>query len=119
MPAPTWSQIRWFKPAEFDEPDEMDGLLVRRLDATRTLAKVPMVVTSSYRTGDDLSHGRGFAVDVSDNAAGRNVSSRWRIAVVRAALTIGFSRIGIYDRHIHLDCDPSLPQEVLWVGASK
>lgn len=118
MSAP-WSTLRWFKPAEFDSPELMSTKLLQRLDTVRTMARVPMVVTSSYRRGDKAAHGSGTAVDVADNSAGRPVSSRWRMAVVRAALAVGFNRIGIYDRHVHLDVDETLPQEVLWVGESK
>jgi hypothetical protein len=31
---------------------------------------------------------------------------------------VGFRRIGIYDHHCHVDCDDSLPQNVVWTGVS-
>ena len=31
----------------------------------------------------------------------------------------GFNRIGLYDKHVHVDCAPWLPPEVLWPGKSK
>lgn len=44
--------------------------------------------------------------------------SRARYLIVRGALGAGFTRIGVYDRHVHLDCDPDLPPRVLWEGVS-
>ena len=37
-----------------------------------------------------------------------------RDEVVRAAVKVGFKRIGIGRSFIHLDNDPSLPQPVAW-----
>lgn len=115
-----WARLKHFTAAEFGAGAEhMDAGLMAMLDATREAAGVPMVVTSNFRDGDPLAHGRGNAVDVADNAAGKNISSGFRIAVVRAALEIGFVRIGIYDRHVHIDVDRTLPQNVMWIGESK
>lgn len=107
-----------FSASEFTEPDRMETQLLLALDETRKKAATPIYVTSSYREGDPKSHGRGWAVDIADNREGRECSSRWRYAVVRAALGSGFRRIGVYDRHIHLDMDPDLPPAVLWWGTS-
>ena len=38
--------------------------------------------------------------------------TRWKI--VTAAIAFGFRRIGIGKNFIHLDCDDSLPQQVMW-----
>ena len=42
--------------------------------------------------------------------------SRSRSIIVKALILEGFTRIGIYDTFIHADDDPSLPQDVMWVG---
>lgn len=107
-----------FAPSEFNEPDKMETQLLLALDETRRKAGQPIYVTSSYREGDPKSHGRGWAVDIAESLDGRAVSSAWRYAVVRAALGSGFRRIGVYDRHVHLDMDPDLPSPVMWWGTS-
>lgn len=114
-----WSEIKHFKPSEFAHADKMKWEIVVKLDLIRDLAGVPMVVTSSYRPGDDKSHGRGWAVDVSDNAEGKDVSSSWRYKVLKAAYQAGVRRLGVYDRHVHIDSDPTLPQGVCWWSTSK
>lgn len=109
----------YFGPEEFSEPDKMEPQLLLALDETRRKAGEPIYVSSSYRAGDQKSHGRGWAVDVSDNLRGEDCSSSWRFKVVRAALGSGFRRIGVYDRHCHLDMDPALPAPVMWWGKSE
>lgn len=111
--------IRHFSPKEFRAPDKMDRELLVALDRARALGGRPIYVTSSYREGDPNSHGRGLAVDVADNPRGTPIASGWRFAVVRALLEAGFRRIGVYDRHIHADMDPALPDSVMWWGTSQ
>ena len=102
--------MKWFTDAEVEG---LDPELVRRLDTARGFAKVPMEITSGYREGDDKSHGRGLAVDL------RCSTSYRRMRIVSGALVAGFRRIGVYDRHVHLDVDEKLPQDVMWTGVSK
>lgn len=103
-------------------PTEVYGLspgLVRMLDRARGLAKVPFRITSGYRpasTNDaaggvkDSAHLRGLAVDLAC------FDSRARMRMVSALIVAGFRRIGIYSAHLHADCDPDLPQDVMWFG---
>ena len=117
-----WSSVRYFKPEEFSEPELMDPDFIFMLDEVRAIAEVPIFITSSFRQGDPKAHGSGFAVDISErptNPDGRNLSSRWRFFVVDAAIRVGFTRIGVYDKHIHLDSWPSGPTYVMWFGESK
>lgn len=114
-----WQYINHFKPSEFTAPEKMESRLVRALDRVRERAGVPIHVTSSYRDGDDGAHGSGWAVDISDNMEGNDIGSRWRFLVVNAAYRAGFRRIGVYDRHVHIDLDTSRDQDVLWVGVSQ
>ena len=116
-----WAAIRHFKPSEFTRPGDMAFTLIQELDALREEIGVPVYVTSSYRTGDAKAHGRGLAVDIADNDRGSACTSAWRFAVLRAAFYLGFGRIGIYDRHIHLDvagAADGFPQQVAWWGES-
>lgn len=104
--------------------DEVTGLdleLVAKLDLARERAGVPFVITSGKRDAkrnaldggvQDSSHLRGLAVDL------RCSNGLDRFQMVKALLGVGFERLGCYDAHIHVDLDPSLPQEVLWTGVS-
>jgi uncharacterized protein YcbK (DUF882 family) len=114
---------RYFTSSEFDDPtlpgsgSNMDPAFVDILDRIRGLAGFPMRVTSGYRTPEHnteaggvshSAHLRGHAADiaVSDSAS--------RYTLVRTALALGITRIGIGKNIVHLDNDPSLPQDVIW-----
>ncbi|WP_425550433.1 D-Ala-D-Ala carboxypeptidase family metallohydrolase [Algivirga pacifica] len=88
-----------------------------KLDAMRTIAGFPFVLTSTYRDKEynkkvggapNSSHTRGRAVDI------RISSSAERYKAVQAALFAGFTRIGIAEEFVHVDDDPSLPQAVIF-----
>jgi hypothetical protein len=100
------------------EVPELEDRLLVRLQAIRYIVNEPIFVTSGHRPGDVGAHGRGLAVDISDNRRGAKISSTWRFKVITSAYSVGITRIGDYDRHIHIDVDPSLPQNVLWYGIS-
>ena len=71
-----------------------------------------VVITSAYREDDPKAHGRGLAVDIRvRGGAMRKVFTYHAIKL--------FGRVGVYDKHIHVDEDPSRPQNVLWVGQSR
>ena len=72
--------------------------------------EIPVIVTSGFRAGDPLAHGKGLAVDLS------TVGGYARHSMVSAALAVGFPRIGVYEKHVHLDVDTSLPFPVIWSG---
>jgi uncharacterized protein YcbK (DUF882 family) len=105
-------------------PKELDGLqqaLVEKLLYARSLSGTPFVITSGLRTPEQnaaahgassSSHVRGWGVDIACT------SDVARFLIIRALLAAGFNRIGVYDKHIHADCDPTLPQNVTWVGVS-
>jgi hypothetical protein len=99
--------------------DEIVGLqpaLVDRLVEARRLSMVPFTITEGLAAGgshvENTAHARGLAVDL------RCHDSVSRFKIVKALLEAGFTRVGVYDKHVHADCDPSLPQGVLWVGRS-
>ena len=108
-----WKNIRFFKPYEFYWPDLMDYVFLHQLDSCRQLYGLPMVLTSTNepRENDTSSHNKGCAVDVRVHTAGE------RLLLVKAALQAGFRRIGLYDRHVHLDSDREKPP-CLWLGES-
>lgn len=108
----------------FFKDSEVEGLdpeFVAKLDLARSKAGIPFVITSGKRSQEnnsaiggvgDSSHLRGMAVDL------RCASSQDRYKMVSALLSVGIKRIGIYNAHCHADADPTLLQEVIWIGES-
>lgn len=43
-------------------------------------------------------------------------TSRLRFIILNAAFRSGITRIGIYNRFIHIGINPANPQQVVWVG---
>lgn len=108
-----WNRYEHFSSDEFDHPDKMDPNFLRKLDIARELAGRPFILTSDLRPDERSAHSSGTAVDIRASSG----AERW--AIVMAALRAGFTRIGIYDRHLHLDDDPEKPSNVLWPGISQ
>ena len=124
--SPTWwTSIENFTPPEFDSPDApgsgekyMDEIFVKKLDTLRGLLKVPLAITSGYRTGShnkkiggapQSQHLNGHAADIA--IAGENA-----FKLVGLAYTLGFTGIGIQQkgawdkRFIHLDLRTTEPR---------
>ena len=115
--------MKYFNIDEFDSPDEpgsgqyMDDDFLEMLDRARDFAGVPFVINSGYRTKahnlkvggtKNSAHLDGFAADIRCNA------SRERMYIVGALLEAGFNRIGIGNGFIHVDNDPTKPDDVIW-----
>lgn len=114
---------KYFSPSEFKKCvpsctiDQMDPEFLEILDRIREGAGIPLVLNCAYRskahekakgrTGNS-AHTRGLAVDIRCN------SNSNRMKIVRAALAVGISRIGIGKTYIHIDNDPSLTQDIIW-----
>lgn len=74
----------------------------------------PLHVSSGHRPDDLASaHSTGKAVDIAVS----NASDRFDL--LEAAFRLGFTRIGVYDKHIHLDLDLTRPRAVCWTGTSR
>ena len=113
-----------FKSYEFDSPDLkgsgqfMDETFLSMLDEARTEAKIPFKINSGYRTTEhnkvvggvkSSSHLKGVAADI------KCTDSRSRFIILNALIQAGFTRIGIANTFIHVDCDIDKPQMVSWV----
>ena len=121
-----WNKINHFSPDEFLRPDCLRKEMIEKLDRLRDLTGYSMFITSSFR---DPAHNTAVG-GVQDSAhclapdgkySGVDLASEgWGGAglfqVIRVAYHIGFNRIGIYPKHIHLDVEDRLPQQVMWVG---
>ena len=108
-----WEKIYYFKPSEFTNPDKIDEAALLKLDQARSIAGVPFNISSSYRDDPNSSHSTGKAFDI------RCHNSMWRYFIVESLLRVGFTRIGVYDCHIHADTDTEKDEYVMWTGISK
>lgn len=107
-----YEQLKYFKPDEFEEPERMSRAFMMFLDRVRAHAGVPFRISSSWRA-DSPSHDSGCAVDVY------YLNSEEMYAIVHSAIILGIRRIGVYDKHVHLDDAPSLPSPRMWHGISR
>lgn len=112
------SQFRYFKDAEIVG---LDQELVAKLDLARGKSGVPFVIENGKR-GEEANEKVGGVKD-SAHITGKAVDlvchdSTSRFKMVSALLAVGFARMGVYDRHIHVDNDTTKPQNVLWTGIS-
>lgn len=99
--------------------DDMNQHLTERLDVARSIASVSFILTSTIRCkqhnqdvgGVDASaHLSGFAADI------KATNSHARYRILYGLIKAGFTRIGVYKTFIHVDLDPSKPNEVMWHG---
>lgn len=111
MTSNQWDTIRHFKPSEFSDPESMSYQLLVRLDSARSLAGIPFKINSSTREGSP-SHSTGHAVDISA------LTSYKRFLIVSSLIKVGFTRIGAYTHHVHVDDAPGLFSPSFWVGTS-
>lgn len=104
-----WDEIVHFKPSEFGDGSKMQEVFVRKLDNLREIMKIPLVVTSGYRSPDhnatvggaeDSAHLYGWAADL------RALSPWTRSEIVHIARSMGITRIAVGDTIVHLDMMP-------------
>ena len=111
--------MRYFELEEFNcqhtGNNEMKPEFLEKLDALRHVCAFPFVITSGYRDPSHPieaakeipgTHAQGIAADV------RVVSSNKRFRLVKEALALGFTGIGVDPSFIHLDIRASSP--VIW-----
>ena len=120
-----WADVHHFSPTEFDSSDApgsgekyMDETFVKKLDTLRGLLKVPLVITSGYRTAPynkkiggapQSQHRNGHAADIA-------IAGEDAFKLVGLAYTLGFTGIGISQRgawdkrFIHLDLRTTEPR---------
>ena len=125
-----WRKIKHFKPGEFVRPELLRPMMAELLDDLRETYGRPLVVSSSWR---DPAHNKDVGGKSNsshipaeidglysgvDLTTPRNVfTKREYYWIVKAAFDVGYRRIGLYKdfKHIHLDCEERLDQDVLWI----
>jgi zinc D-Ala-D-Ala carboxypeptidase len=124
-----WAGITHFKPRDFTckceglcgHPDAISRVLVTKLDKIQDLIGMPVSVLYGTRCEkfNRKSGGRDRSAHtvkggVSHAADIRCPDAAFRFAFLTAALPL-FNRIGIGKDFIHVDDDPELPSNVVWL----
>ena len=118
--------LKYFTLDEFDSPDEADSgkkmcaHFLNRLEKAREMVDGQMVfkINSGYRSKNwndnvlkakfNSSHKLGKAADISFNG------SRERFLLINSLLSVGFNRLGIGNRFVHVDNDIDKDWNVIW-----
>jgi len=130
MTARDWAALPHFAAGEFQAPDKMGYEFMRWLAEVRARAGVSMVISSSSRSPERNRLVGGAAdsahVDVPCNAVDiakrpTAVDPNWnaaRFAIIRAALSLGCSRIGVYPNgSLHIDrSEATRPGSRIWIA---
>lgn len=95
-------------------PKGLHPELIKLIDSLEVVTGEAVYITSGKRNGTGTSaHNAGLAVDV------RAWTGRKRYELIQGALDVGFDRIGVYNRHIHLDIAKDRKDKTVWIGESK
>jgi uncharacterized protein YcbK (DUF882 family) len=112
--------MKYFNESEFNNFDMMDKKLLSMLDEMREIYGHPIKITSSYRSPEHPieaakkqpgEHSYGAAVDIVSDSGGKT------FRLVKAAIEVGFTRIGISRKKgfIHLGIGyPNAPEKTIW-----
>ena len=112
--------MKYFNKSEFSNFEMMDEKLLSMLDKMREIYGHPIKITSSYRSPEHPieaakkqpgEHSYGAAVDIVSDSGGKT------FRLVKAAIEVGFTRIGISRKKgfIHLGIGyPGAPKKTIW-----
>ena len=112
--------MKYFEESEFSEFDKMNPVLLAMLDDLREEYGYPIKLTSTYRSPDHPiearkskpgEHAYGAAVDIAC------VGGEATFKLVKAAIEVGFTRIGISRKNnfVHVGIGyPEAPETTIW-----
>ena len=112
--------MKYFEEFEFSQFDKMDPALLAMLDDLREEYGYPIKLTSTYRSPDHPieakkskpgEHAYGAAVDIAC------VGGEATFKLVKAAIEVGFTRIGISRKNnfVHVGVGyPGAPETTIW-----
>jgi len=119
-PKPKFSS-RYFSSVDFAckhcKITRIDDDLLEKLERVRQSLGFPLVITSGYRCSkhnkdvggsERSSHLEGYAVDV------KLPDGAMKLMFITQAIKVGFKRIGVYSKHVHVDVDPRKPATLYW-----
>ena len=129
MRAEDWKSIKHFKPTDrgFRAPERMGYEFMLWLDKVRERAGVPMYVRSTVRDAAQNAAAGGAsksahmdalceAADFAGEEEGSPMPGKHRLAIVKAALELGCTRIGVDENgSVHLDRTEDRRPSSLWV----
>ena len=114
--------MKYFKESEFACPccgeNKTKEVLMLIMDQLRDAVGEPLTISSAFRCAKhnkevggkpDSAHLRGLAVDIACS------DSRLRFLLIKQALKLGFVRIGVAGKFLHLDIDGEKATQVIWL----
>lgn len=115
----------YFTSQEFDSPDKpgsgelIDPILVQKLDSMRVIVGFPIIINSGVRTTEHnkLVGGKKYSAHTAPCYCAVDIKVKngtQRDKLIRAAMQVGITRIGIAETFLHIDIDSSKPQHVIW-----
>jgi uncharacterized protein YcbK (DUF882 family) len=112
--------MKYFTESEFNQFEKMNPKLLKMLDQLREAYGYPIKLTSTYRSPDHPieakkeksgEHSHGAAVDIAC------VGGEATFKLVKAAIEVGFRRIGISRKNnfVHVGIGyPGAPETTIW-----
>jgi uncharacterized protein YcbK (DUF882 family) len=113
------STFKYFKLSDFNcqetNENNMSEEFIHKLDELRAACGFPFYITSGYRSEKHSieskkskpgTHAQGIAADIAVNGGAQ------RMAVVKNALAMGFTGVGVARGFIHVDIRKTTP--VMW-----
>lgn len=104
---------------------EVNGLqdsTCQKLSVARGIAQSPFVITSGLRSqvqNDQLSESVRDSAHLTGNAVDLSCTdSATRFAMLKGLIGAGFTRIGVYQNHLHADDSTTLPPNVCWYSTA-
>ena len=113
--------LRYFKLSDFDcketGENRMDKDFLLKLDELRHVCGFPFIITSGFRSHKHSAevkkstpgtHNKGIAVDILVTDAQK------RYILIKNAIALGFTGIGVQKTFIHVDTRGGLSNPVVW-----
>jgi hypothetical protein len=147
-PTNIWDELKYFKKSEFRYPEKISRELLLKLDSLREKVGFPIGINSDWRpTGSHVSSvdidleidggvfythlktlykkGAGSMIWHLVNYMVKDAQSMLyykddkQFIATKNAIELGFTRIGLYDSHMHIGLLSEHPQNVVWTGKSE